>query len=114
RWKKKQVASWIEAIKNYGNINEDIQSRSKTKKICQKLLELSNKGRELANSKRENKAKFDQLRKEFISLLEQEMEEKYREEGIDEIIEIQSATVTANSVNLLSLELKGESDKNQG
>lgn len=113
-WKRKKIKEWIAAIHNYNNINDDIQDQSKKKRICQKLLELSTKAREFAESKKKNAKKLEELNELFVKTLEQEMEEKYREAGIDESIEIESATITANSVNMLSLHLRGEKEEKQG
>ncbi|MDE6142251.1 MAG: hypothetical protein K2G03_06570, partial [Bacilli bacterium] len=95
-------------------INASVQVLGKSKRLYAQLLSLRNRIIELVDSKNRNKRQIDNLKKKFIKIFELEMEEKYREVGIDEKIEIQSATITANSINLLSLELKSDGQKKKG
>ena len=71
----------------------------------------TNHARILEELRRQNKQKLDKLKKRFVKVLEREMQKKYREIGIDGKIEIQTASVTAGCVNVLTLELKGENLK---
>ncbi|MDE5630622.1 MAG: hypothetical protein K2I70_03380, partial [Bacilli bacterium] len=112
RWKS--IKTYIEAKKDYKKINASVQVLGKSKRLYAQLLFLRNRINELVESKNRNKRQIDNLKRKFIRVFELEMEEKYREVGIDEKIEIQSATITANSINLLSLELKSDGQKKKG
>ena len=109
--RRKSIKEYRESKNKCSNIDDNIQKQCRSKKICQRLWELSDKAHKLAASKEENKKEFDRLRSAFVETLEQEIEKRYHEEGINEKVEIESATIIANSINMLSLELKGESDK---
>lgn len=113
-WRRKQISEYIDAKRDYRATEEKVNKRAKSGKIYSKLLELSKEARELKSSKDKNSSTLKKLKKKFIKTLEEEMREKYREAGIDEKIEIESATITANSVNMLKLEFKEDDKKKQG
>ncbi|MCX4365053.1 MAG: hypothetical protein OSJ70_04705 [Bacilli bacterium] len=107
-WRRNEIKEYLDAKKSYITTKDKIDKKTNARKLYAKLLELNNKAQNLKKSKDDNKKRFESLKKKFVKNLEAEMNELYREAGIDEKVEIQSATITANSINMLRLELKGE------
>lgn len=113
-WRKRQIKEYIDAKRDYIATEENVNERAKTRRLYLKLLDLRNSVKELKNTKEKNSNQLEKLKKKFIKTLEAKMNERYQDAGVKEKVEIQSATITANSANMLRLEFKGNEAKKQG
>lgn len=108
-FKRKSITEFIYAYVDYKNIKKHIEKLN-TKEEYQKLIDMKKNLNDLQNEKKKNHDKLENIKRKFIKTLEEEMQEKYKELGIDEKVIIESASLTDGSSAGITLDLKAPKD----
>lgn len=91
----------IKVIKKYHETEERLNSYNSG--VISRLRDLKEFIKSLDEQKKTNEEKMKELEAEVVRLLALEMESEYRKHGIEEEIEIDQATIVANTKNRLEL-----------